>query len=386
MIDAPERHALSSSSVRTLFVMPLATQRGGAELSLQQLLEYGEDAGIEPTVAFLEDGPMVGWCRGRGVPAAVIAAGRLRQARKFGRTVRALVKIAAETDAQVIVSWMAKGHLYGGSAAVAADLPGVWFQAGFPVGGVLLDRAATLVPAARVIPVSRGVEQAQLRLFPRRPTTVVYPAVDVSRFDADRIGDMRATRLRLGLPEDVPIFGSAGRLDSWKGFDVMLDAVPAILDRHPTATFVLVGGAHKFNASHAAALREQAQRLNLDGRVRLVGYQENPEEWMQAMDVFVHGSRSEPFGMVVIEAMALGKPVVASAEGGPTEVITPGIDGLLSPYGDPDALAQSILQLLDDPELRSRVGSAARERAQDFTVRRYAAEFGGAIAAVAEAR
>jgi FkbM family methyltransferase len=313
----------------------------------------------------------------------VVAAGRLRQARRFGRTVRALVKIAAETEAQVIVSWMAKGHLYGGAAAAAAGLPGVWFQAGFPVGRALLDRAATLVPAARVIPVSRGVEQAQGGLFPRRPTTVVYPAVDVSRFDAGRIGDMRATRRRLGLPEDAPIFGSAGRLDSWKGFDVMLEAVPAIVERHPTATFVLVGGGHKFNSTHAVALTDQAKRLNLDGRVRLVGHQQNPEEWIHAMDVFVHGSHNEPFGMVVIEAMALGKAVVASAEGGPTEVITPGVDGLLSPYGDSEALARAILRFLDDPDLRKRVGSLARERANDFTVRRYATEFGAVIAAVA---
>jgi FkbM family methyltransferase len=371
---------LSSRPVRALFVMPLATQRGGSELSLQQLLEYREDARLEPTVAFLEPGPMVDWCRQRRVSAVVVAAGRLRQVRNVGRTVRALAKIATETEADLIVSWMAKGHLYGGAAATVAGLPSIWFQAGYPTGLALLDRAATLVPAARVIPVSRGVERAQRRLFPPRPTTIVYPAVDISRFDADRIGDVRATRQRLGLPEDGPIFGSAGRLDSWKGFDVMLDAVPAILDRYPTGTFVLVGGAHSLNPAHAIALSEQARRLDLNGRVRLVGQQQNPEDWMHAMDVFVHGSQNEPFGMVVIEAMALGKAVVASAEGGPTEVITPGVDGLLSPYGDSAALAQAVLRFLDDSELRSRVGSAARQRASDFTVRRYATEFGAAIA------
>ena len=383
VIDAAERLALSAPCARALFVMPLATQRGGSELSLQQLLEYREEAGLDPTVAFLEPGPMVAWCHERGVPAVVVAAGRLRQVRNFGRSVRALVRIAADTRAQVIVSWMAKGHLYGGSAAAVAGLPSMWFQAGFPAGLAVLDRTATLVPAARVIPVSCGVERAQRRLFPRRPTTVVYPAVDVSRFDADRIGDVRATRRRLGLPEEGPIFGSAGRLDSWKGFDVMLDAVPAIVERYPAATFVLVGGAHEFDPGHAAALSERAQRLDLDGRVRLVGYQQNPEDWMQAMDVFMHGSQNEPFGMVVIEAMALGKAVVASAEGGPTEVITPGVDGLLSPYGDSAALADAVIRFLDDPDLRSRVGSVARERAKDFTVRRYATEFGAAIAAVA---
>jgi glycosyltransferase involved in cell wall biosynthesis len=106
---------------------------------------------------------------------------------------------------------------------------------------------------------------------------------------------------------------------------------------------------------------------------------------MHAMDVFVHTSRFEPFGMVVIEAMALGKPVVASAEGGPTEVITPGVDGLLSPYGDPQALAASILRYLDDGELRRSIGRAAALRAGNFTVQQFARQFGSAVAEAASA-
>jgi len=368
--------------VRALVVMPLATQRGGAELSLQQLLEYRDEAQLEPTVVFLEPGPMVEWCRQRGAAAVVVDAGRVRQARRFGRSVRALVGIARESRAQVVVSWMAKGQLYGGPAAVAAALPSVWFQSGLPSGRATFDRLATLSPAARVVAPSRGAALAQRGLWPHRPTAVVYPAVDIARFSADRIGDVGATRRRLGLPEGVPIFGSVGRLDSWKGFDVMLDAVPAIVERHPSATFVLVGGTHEFNPGHAVALRERALRLGLDGQVRMVGQQPNPEEWMQAMDVFVHASQNEPFGMVVIEAMALGKAVVASAEGGPTEVITPGVDGLLSPYGDADALAAAIVRFLDDAQLRDRTGGAARRRAHDFTVQRYAREFGATIAGV----
>jgi glycosyltransferase involved in cell wall biosynthesis len=223
---------------------------------------------------------------------------------------------------------------------------------------------------------------AQQRLWPHRPTALVYPAVDLLRFSAERIGDVGATKRRLGLPEGVPIFGSVGRLDSWKGFDVMLAAVPAIVERYPTATFVLVGGTHEFNPKHAVALHDQAQRLGLDGQIRLVGQQPNPEEWMHAMDVFVHASQNEPFGMVVIEAMALGKAVVASAEGGPTEIVTPEVDGLLSPYGDSDALAAAIVRFLGDPKFRDRAGDAAVRRARDFAVQKFARNFGSTIAAV----
>jgi glycosyltransferase involved in cell wall biosynthesis len=365
--------------------MPLATQRGGAELSLLQLLEYRELCGLEPTVAFLEHGPMVQWCRDRGVPGVVLAAGRLRHTHRWLGTVRALSQLAQEIRAQVIVGWMAKAHLYGGPAATAARVPSAWFQPGLPSGLASLDRIATIIPAQHVVVVSHFVEQAQRRLVPLRSTTVVYPAVDAERFASERIGDVQATRRRLGLPEHGPIFGSVGRLDSWKGFDVMLRAVPAVATRHKDATFVLVGGPHEFNPEHAERLRAQAQALGLGARVRLVGHQPNPEEWIHAMDVFVHASRNEPFGMVVIEAMALGKAVIATAEGGPTEVITPGVDGLLSAYGDSLALGTAINRLLDDPDLGRRLGEAARRRAQDFSVQRYATELGAAIATVAGA-
>jgi glycosyltransferase involved in cell wall biosynthesis len=145
---------------------------------------------------------------------------------------------------------------------------------------------------------------------------------------------------------------------------------------------VLVGGRHELEPSCADALADQARLLGRDRQVLLVGQQTNPEEWMQAMDVFVHTSRNEPFGMVVIEAMSLGKAVIASAEGGPTEIITPGVDGVLCPYGDVRVLAAAIVSLLDDDDFRNSVGDAARRRAGDFTVGRFAHQFGGAIAGV----
>ena len=85
------------------------------------------------------------------------------------------------------------------------------------------------------------------------------------------------------------------------------------------------------------------------------------------MDIIVHASDREPFGIVVIEAMALGKPVVAGAAGGPAEVITPGVDGLLAPFGDAPALAQALLRYLDDPALAARCAQGAALRARDFS-------------------
>jgi glycosyltransferase involved in cell wall biosynthesis len=366
--------------VRALIVMPVATQRGGTEVQLQQLVEQRAESRIEPTVAFLRGGPMVEWCGHNGVRAVRVDAGRLRQPRMVGRTARSLAAVAKRERCEVVIGWMSKGQVYGGLAAIGAGIPSVWLQAGVPARLDATDRLATLLPTQLVVTVSRNVDRGQRRLRPRRPTEIVYPAVDTSRFDARRIGDARDVRRRLGLPEDGPIFGSVGRLNRWKGFHVLLDAVPRVLARHPSATFVLVGGPHEHELGYADELRAQAARLRLDGRVRLVGQQPNPEDWMHAMDVFVHTSDNEPFGMVVIEAMALGKPVVAGAGGGPTEIVTPGVDGLLAPFGDHPALARQIVRLLDDDALRARVGRAATRRAGDFAIERFARSFGAAVA------
>src|SRR5262249_2635266 len=161
----------------------------------------------------------------------------------------------------------------------------VWLQAGIAGRRAPIDRLATALPARLVITLSRGADDAQRALAPRRPTAVVYPAVDTSPLDPAPVGGQGDVRRRLRPPGRVPIFGSVGRLDRWKGFHVLLDAVPHVAERHPDAHFVLVGGAHEFDPSYAQELHQQASALGQNGKVRLVGAQPNPEEWMQAMDV-----------------------------------------------------------------------------------------------------
>jgi glycosyltransferase involved in cell wall biosynthesis len=122
-------------------------------------------------------------------------------------------------------------------------------------------------------------------------------------------------------------------------------------------------------------LKQQIKTLHLNEKVILAGLQHNIPEWMQAIDVIVHASDNEPFGLVIVEAMALGKPVVAGDRGGPREIITPGVNGLLSPYNDPDRLAAHILQYLNDPVFARQMGVAARQKALSFSSDRYATRF-----------
>jgi glycosyltransferase involved in cell wall biosynthesis len=166
---------------------------------------------------------------------------------------------------------------------------------------------------------------------------------------------------------------------------LLFEVVSAFATVHrqlPDARLVLVG-----DGELRPALVEQVDKAGLEGSVEFVGVVDNVWPYLHDADVFALASRSETFGMVVVEAMAAGLPVVAPPVGGIPELVTPGLNGELFPPGDCDALAAKILRLLRSPELRTRMGAAARRSARAFrmetTVQRYFELYGGLVGAPA---
>ena len=352
-------------------VMPLAQGRGGAEQMFLDLCRHRAHTRVAWRVAFLDDGDLVDAVRDLGVPTRVIPRGHLRQPHRYAGTVAGLARWMRTERLDAVVSWMPLAHLYTGPAALAALGPGraVWFQHGlvrFPAPA-LMDRVAAALPAREVWCPSRHTAAAQRRAAPRRQVRVVYPSVDLARFDPGRLPRPVGARRVLGLPVDGPLVGMVTRLEPWKGCDTFVAAAPRILARIPSARFVVVGGAHFSAPEYSAALRAQAETLGVGDRLLLAGHQTNVPLWMQAMDVVVHASRGEPFGMTVVEGMALGKPVVAAASGGPLESVRDGIDGHLVPPGNPEGLAEAVCAYLARPDEAAAFGRRARERARAFS-------------------
>lgn len=363
--------------MKVAILMPMATQRGGGELMLWQLMQHGRGQGIEWHVIFLERGPLVAEFERLGVSTSVVETGRLRHVLQYVRAVLRIARIVRREDADLVFSWSGKPHLYGSPAAWLAGRPAAWYQLGFPFGRHLswMDRVATLLPAEAVVTLSEAGSRGQAQLWPSRSTELVYPSVDLRRFDPDQLPPPAAARERLGLPQDGPLVGIVGRLQRWKGIHVLIKAMPRILASYPKAHAVVVGGKHALEPDYPAALRNLIAAHGLERSITLAGYQENVPLWTQAMDVVVHASDNEPFGIVVIEAMALGKPVVAGDAAGPREIITEDENGLLAPYGDAEALARQVLRYLDDPSFADCMASAARQRALDFAPEQYAQHF-----------
>ena len=361
--------------MKIAIIMPLAEQRGGGELTLWHLMQQARETSVEWVVIFAEPGPMVAQVAGLGVETHVIEAGRLRQVHRFAYTVLRIAALLRRTRAEAVFSWMSKSHLYGSPAAALARIPALWYQHGMPSNASRLEMAATLLPARGILACSIAGARAQAQMLPPRPLAVVYPGVELERFEPTVLPTPADARRRLGLPTEGPLIGIVGRLQRWKGIHVLIEAMPQVLQSYPDAHCVVVGGRHDLEADYLPYLERRIEELGLAKFVIMAGLQSNVPEWMQAMDIIVHASDREPFGLVIIEAMALGKPVVAGDAGGPTEIITHGVHGLLTPFGDVDALASAILRYLHDPDFAHGLAQAARERALDFSTRRYSTNF-----------
>jgi glycosyltransferase involved in cell wall biosynthesis len=357
--------------------MPLGEQRGGGELMLLELLRNAQVSGMSWSLIVFEDGPLVTEATSLGIATTVVRAGRLRQVRRYLQTVGAIRRSAQ--DADLVFSWMTKAHLYGGPAAVLAHKPAVWFQLGVPSPRNWMDRLATSIPSKGVLTLSRAGDRAQAALRPSRPTRMIYPSVDLSRFSPrDPVASTQAKET-LSLPTSARIVGLVARLQRWKGIHVAIDAFPGVMRTFPDALLVVVGGSHFSEPGYQSELLKRASGLGIADNVVLVGLQRDIPSWLSAMDVVVHASFDEPFGISIIEAMAMGRPVVASDSGGPLEIIEDGTNGLLFRTGDQDSLAHAVERVLSDPQEAARLGRNARLRAEEFSSDRFAAEIGRAL-------
>lgn len=184
--------------------------------------------------------------------------------------------------------------------------------------------------------------------------------------DADGLragADASRARAAFGIPEGAPLVAGAGRLAPEKGFATLIEASPRIA-REGGAIVVIAGD---------GPLRERLDDLarSRGGAARLAGRMDRPGDLLAAADVVAAPSLQEGLGLVPIEAMALGKPVVASDVGGLAEVVEHGVTGLLTPPGDPGALADAVLSLLRDAAMREAMGEAGRRRVLErFTLSR----------------
>jgi glycosyltransferase involved in cell wall biosynthesis len=369
--------------MRLLITSPWPERLGGAEMMLWTFLHHLDPARVQPTVVFYEPGPFHDEVAALGhVRTAVVPIGRLREPRAAGRAIRRLSRLLADEQPDLILNWVAKAQLYGAVAAIVAGLGDrtVWWQHGIPAGH-WMDRLATALPARAVGCSSTTAARAQRGTWPGRPTFVVHPGVEVPRAEP-------LSRQTLGIPPERQVIGIVGRLQPWKGQHRLLEAVATLTARgHDVHGLVVGGDAHGLSPEYAAGLERLVGTLGIADRVTMTGHVTNVAAHVAAMDILVSASENEPFGIVILEGMAQGVPVVAVADAGPIDILEDGRTGVLVPTPAPPDLAAGIERLLGDPAAARAIGERGRARWQEhFTAEAMAAKLQDTLEAIRAGR
>jgi glycosyltransferase involved in cell wall biosynthesis len=206
-----------------------------------------------------------------------------------------------------------------------------------------------------------AMSQAIADQLPGADVVVLHETVDPDAFSPARAGRFRAGA---AIPDDAPLVGAAGRIDVWKGFDVLLDAFPAMKDRCPDLHLVVAGGPVVGKEDYASDLAARAAALP---DVHWLGPRTDVPEMFADLDVFVLPSTEpEPYGLVAVEALASGAPVVMTDAGGPREIAAQATTGsaTLVPPRDPTTLADAVVGVL------TAAGRSSAERRRARPVRR----------------
>jgi glycosyltransferase involved in cell wall biosynthesis len=251
-----------------------------------------------------------------------------------------------------------------------------------PPGALTTATMRTIAAGARTIVAnSQYTADTVTRAAPAARIEVVHPAIDLAEFDPARI-DRAAARAALGVAGTRRVLlGVVAQLSPWKGQDTAIETLRLLREQDLDAHLLLIGEA-KFvaratrfdNEAYVSGLRRLVAEAGLEDRVSWLGERDDVPQLIRALDVLLLPSHEEPFGRVLLEAMALEVPVLATSVGGPAELVTEGIDGYLVPPREPAAWAQGVRRVVGGPAQGRALGRAGRLRiAEAFDAKDHAA-------------
>ncbi len=356
-----------SAAPTVLLVCPVA-EVGGAEQVTLAIARGLPAHGFRGVLATMRPGPLAAVARAQGIEAHEFPTDhRYRDVVPVVRGLIWLARLARQTGAALLHATHT-AHLYAAPAARWLGLPEVWHLHDAPSPRPdLVERLNRRLPTTHAIFTTRHVAAGYPGLC-RGPFSIIPPVcIDPDALLA--LSDAADVRARLALP-DGDLLLTVTRLQPHKGHADLIDAAALVLQAHPRAVFVVVGKASgPEQVRYLADLRARADGLSVGDRVRFTGFVSDADlaALYRRATALVHPAHSEGYGLVLLEAMGVGLPVVAAAADGPREFVVDGENGLLVPVRAPTALAAAVGRLLGDPALRGRLVSGGRTTAAALT-------------------
>lgn len=354
------------ANLSVLFVSPVG-EVGGAEkvfLSLTQRLPQWQ---VEPIFACMRPGPLADLVRQQGLKVYEFKNHRYRQIPLIWEGTQWLAKVIKDTKAELVHSNHA-AHAYSSLATRFTHIPEVWHLHDYPYKWDWVDRLLIRLPTDHVIFGTNKVMSGYPSLSVRS-RSVIHPSCidpDYLRAFVPQVG----IRSKYNLPPG-PLFLTVTRLQEHKGHPYLIDAIPTVLKSYPDAIFVVVGKPHdNEQEKYLQALLAQSKQLNVQENVKFLGYvgEEDLVSLYREASALVHPAITEGFGLVLIEAILLGTPVIVAAADGPTEFIKNNETGLLVPTRDSESLAKAIIRLLKEPDLAKTLSKKGLATAEQFSL------------------
>lgn len=352
--------------MRILYVID-SMKVGGAEQLLVGMLRTYTRADHRIAVAYFSPGPLEQDVAALGVPAQRISRHGLADPMALPR----LLGLMRRLRPHVVHTHLVKSDLVGQLAAAIARVP-VRISSAHNVDPWRRWTALTFINrmitcrCQQVIAVSREVRDylVSVHAYPTEKIVTIENGIDLERFDPQRQRRLDMAS-RWGVGGGDPTIGVIGRLEPQKGHTILLEAALRVTQKLPRARFLVIG-----DGPLRTELEAQRTRLGLDDRVIFTGVLRDIPAVLAALDVVTFPSLWEGLPVGLLEAMAMERPVVATAVGGIPGVLGDGRSGVLVSAGDPDDLSRGLLQVLGDPVLAQRLGTQARQ----IVRQRYSAE------------
>lgn len=381
----------SSSPIRVLFFDHTAAQ-SGAEIAMLNLVRHLDSSKVTPIVVFGAAGPVAEQMRACAethvlpLPVEVATAKkeslgvasflRLRAVLGGAAYIWQLAKFIRRNKVDLVHTNSLKADLIGGIAGRLARCPVIWHVRDRIDGDYLPASVARVFRLlCRWIPyfVIANSAATLRSVYPDAPPRSSLPP------SVDRRG--QSIVVHDGTPWPFPGVSSSprdglvrigliGRISPWKGQNIFVQAAALVHQSFPSARFFIVGGAMFGEAEYEREVRSLTESLGISSVVTFTGFRSDVQNAIADMDLIVHASiTGEPFGQVIIEGMAAGKPVVATNGGGVPEIVEDGKTGILVPMGDVQAMASGISRLVSDPALAAEMGARGHERVRNhFTI------------------
>jgi glycosyltransferase involved in cell wall biosynthesis len=389
-----EQPVAAVPAVRVLFFDHTAAL-GGGEIALLNLVRHLDSEKVKSIVVLGSDGPLVerlgtqiesyvlplpsGVADSKKDSLGVATLFRIREITGLVSYIGRLARFIRQSDIDLVHTNSLKADIIGGFAARLARRPVIWHvrdridEDYLPRPVVWLFRLlCRIVPTFVVAPSAaalctvqpkkaqnsaHGSASADTEINARM--SVVHDGTIIPRSSAQARKSRALCRV-----------GLIGRISPWKGQHIFLQAAAKVAKRFPDARFVIIGAALFGEQSYDEKVRQLPRELGIENAVEFTGFCEDIHTAIADLDLVVHASTTgEPFGQVIIEGMAAGKPVVATNGGGVPEIVEDGITGTLVPMGDVQAMAEAICAMLADPDRARAMGLRGRQRVEDhFTV------------------